>query len=181
MLKWAMRILAVGGALLALAVGTVAWMHRTQGRMWYIVTPATVSLVEVSPQYILISGCLRGEFDPIGWHLGRYGAKSGPSDNSTIQLIFRSDMRDKNFSFEWHGLGLIRENNQSQVPSSTQALCPTWAVIAVLLLPMGLWTRIGWRQRRRVAAGHCASCGYDLRATPDKCPECGRAVRIHAR
>jgi hypothetical protein len=53
---------------------------------------------------------------------------------------------------------------------------PHWFATAFLALPPALWLAAFVRRRRRVSAGRCQACGYDLRATPDRCPECG-AVR----
>jgi hypothetical protein len=52
---------------------------------------------------------------------------------------------------------------------------PHGFVAAVLACPPVVWRlRAGRRRRRdRLRNGLCPACGYDLRASPDRCPECG--------
>src|SRR5690349_5859684 len=51
--------------------------------------------------------------------------------------------------------------------------------IILAVLP-AWWLRLASEKRRRIKTGACVACGYDLRATPDRCPECGTEVSAKA-
>lgn len=52
---------------------------------------------------------------------------------------------------------------------------PYWFLLVLLLSPV--WVRLKRALKRR-APGICVCCGYDLRATPDRCPECGAVAPV---
>ena len=53
---------------------------------------------------------------------------------------------------------------------------PHWFVFVLLAAYPSWFVRKSMRRRKRVKGGHCVGCGYDLRGSAERCPECGRQV-----
>jgi hypothetical protein len=107
--------------------------------------------------------------------------ESWPLDNQAIGLRRRLghalDYTVNYVGGDWLGFDAFRTSSFrfDGVQGRTWRV-PMWSLLLVVaILPLtrlaatGL-TRLKFSRRRR---GHCHSCGYDLRATPDRCPECG--------
>lgn len=85
--------------------------------------------------------------------------------------------------------GILRERGTGMATDAAFAMNPAvrvvgwdlavswlWPLAVSTLLFISIWfylIRSLHRRSRRMANGLCLGCGYDLRATPDRCPECG--------
>ncbi|MDB5319186.1 MAG: hypothetical protein JWN40_817 [Phycisphaerales bacterium] len=80
----------------------------------------------------------------------------------------------------WRRLGFVALNSSSEVANYVGRLyrvaAPFWS-LALLFAPLPfVRVRRALRERRRLLNGLCQKCGYDLRATLDRCPECAQPV-----
>jgi hypothetical protein len=117
------------------------------------------------------------EFDVTdGWPAGQFEPFEVDSDPVLVSSLPPPS--------EWHflGFGLDRRTQAVGVgawsgPSSgTSVVLPHWFVLLTLAVPPLLLTVNLLRRPRR--PGLCRHCGYDLRATPERCPECGTPAAV---
>jgi hypothetical protein len=132
------------------------------------------------------------EFMLVGWE-GRLGAQCrkylpvNPDDPGYAEWAARFDVRKLNpprrfGKFEWHDGEHIAfgANHIKWHYYGRGVMAPAWFVVLILAIFPAMWViclcreRIR-RRRRRLRRGECLHCGYDLRATPQRCPECGRS------
>ena len=89
--------------------------------------------------------------------------------------LFRGTASSYRFvDFEFHTLRARDRKGNDGI--SRIVVIPHWfLVVAFAALPTAWLISRARRDPRakREALGQCVYCGYDLRATPDKCPECG--------
>jgi hypothetical protein len=53
---------------------------------------------------------------------------------------------------------------------------PLWMLLGIALTPSVIHVYRVRRRKKQQLAGICMHCGYDLRASPTRCPECGSTV-----
>jgi len=74
--------------------------------------------------------------------------------------------------FDHGGLAAYRDDVNSMYPGY-YLMAPFWFLAALTVLLPAIWVTKAARRSRHRASGRCVVCGYDLRATPERCPECG--------
>jgi hypothetical protein len=98
---------------------------------------------------------------------------AGPRSERFWQWYIRDESMPPTFEF----VGFASRRG----PNWTHYAVPMWFLALLFAILPALHLRALIRSRRLRRIGHCQRCGYDLRATPERCPECGAEVRSQQR
>ena len=180
------RLLAIAAALsLALCAATIAmWVRsdwRQDGIRHVVVRPST--MLSRVDQLISSNGRLLAIHNTDTFADGRVFQQMEPGLRKTAGWSAYAGQRPTASSIpdaQREMFGVRYKATQTADPillNRAAYLVVPYAVpgVAFAILPVA-WLLAVVRRRRtasRIAAGRCGSCGYDLRSTDGRCPECG--------
>jgi hypothetical protein len=81
------------------------------------------------------------------------------------------------WTVSWHRVG--HQYVENGVGPYVLVEVPHWSIV-VLTAILPIWQLVAFTKRRRARRSDliiCANCGYDVRATPNRCPECGAVAQ----
>jgi hypothetical protein len=112
-----------------------------------------------------------------GWHRepGNVPASifAGPIPLSALGFHLDRQHHEQEFSLGEIRAGAPRSPGMTWTTAdATRLFFPHWILVLLTAIMPAAWFILRIR-RRRFGPGRCRTCGYDLRATPDRCPECG--------
>jgi hypothetical protein len=172
LLRWAFDGATLVSAVLFVAV-CVLWVRSyfgSDGWLWYGGAHAELSRRILSD---------RGRFRFAWLDTGNFAGANLPEgyyrdvDVTEFQGLRVWSIRAIPQTSEFPGFSLYDESPDRVVVTIHDA----WLLFLGALLPSGWLLRRNCR-RHRAAPGQCAFCGYDLRATSHRCPECGAVPTV---
>ncbi len=173
-IPWPLRAFALpAGAVGLLFVGLWVWSYVAHDRFVWAVGPDSCGIVNCDGRLLL--KVIRRPM-PTGYQhqAGNVSGRWEQDDDVTRSFGL--------LGFRWTAGGALWEGSDfgmrpppKYLFTATTVAVPHVVAAAVLFAPAAAAAAV-LSHRRRTRTGRCGRCGYDLRATADRCPECGTAV-----
>jgi hypothetical protein len=170
---------------LLLCVATVAlWVHAAVPLLvtrtyWTRVGPTGQS----GYRYTTVPGCFTLSIDRYAFpEAGRSAYIRAGSSGHVEPYVFRQEIPAAPFQdprFPRFAARTEVWQGKWNIPGLTESrwfvMAPFWFPAALFAVLPVIWGMAALRRRTAPVGNVCRSCGYDLRATPERCPECGLA------